>query len=58
MFETLEELENRIRRLAYHLWEQDGRQEGRSDEYWERARQQIEAEGASFFTDPRMPPQL
>jgi hypothetical protein len=58
MFETLEELENRIRRLAYHLWEQDGRQDGRADVYWERARQQIEAEGASFFVDPHIPPQL
>ena len=23
---------------AYHLWEQDGRPDGRADEYWERAR--------------------
>ncbi len=23
---------------AYHIWEQEGRQPGRSEEYWERAR--------------------
>ncbi len=26
-----------IRERAYHLWEADGRPEGRSEEYWERA---------------------
>jgi hypothetical protein len=37
--------DERIRERAYHLWEQDGAPEGRSDEYWEKARRQIDAEG-------------
>ena len=28
-----------IRRTAYFLWEQDGRPEGRSQEYWYRAKE-------------------
>ncbi len=31
----------RIRERAYHLWESDGRPEGRDAEYWERARELI-----------------
>jgi hypothetical protein len=31
--------QQRIRERAYHLWEQDGRPEGREAEYWERARE-------------------
>jgi hypothetical protein len=30
-----------IRERAYHLWEADGRPEGRSAEYWERASELI-----------------
>jgi hypothetical protein len=33
--------EEQIRTLAFHLWEQDGSPEGRADEYWEKARQQL-----------------
>jgi hypothetical protein len=33
--------EEQIRTLAFYLWEQDGSPEGRSDEYWEKARQQL-----------------
>ena len=29
--------EQQIRERAYHLWEADGRPEGRPDEYWYRA---------------------
>jgi hypothetical protein len=29
--------EQRIRERAYHLWEADGRPDGRAEEYWERA---------------------
>jgi hypothetical protein len=32
---------NRIRERAYHLWESDGRPEGREQEYWERAEAMI-----------------
>ena len=30
---------DRIRKRAYHLWEMDGRPDGREVEYWERARE-------------------
>ena len=33
------EHEQRIRERAYHLWEADGRPDGREAEYWERARE-------------------
>jgi hypothetical protein len=38
--------EEQIRTLAFHLWEQDGSPEGRADEYWEKARQQLGVEGS------------
>ena len=33
--------EEQIRTLAFYLWERDGGPEGRSEEYWEKARQQL-----------------
>ncbi len=36
-----------IRTRAYKLWEQAGRPEGGDVEFWERARQEIEAEEAA-----------
>jgi hypothetical protein len=33
--------EEQIRTVAFYLWEQDGSPEGRADEYWEKARQQL-----------------
>jgi hypothetical protein len=47
---TEQDIETRIRERAYALWDQDGRPEGRADEYWEKARQLIEAED-----DPKAP---
>jgi hypothetical protein len=38
--ETHEGLKQQIREQAYFLWEQDGCPEGRSEEYWARARDQ------------------
>jgi Protein of unknown function (DUF2934) len=39
--------EEQIRTLAFHLWEQDGSPEGRAEEYWEKARQQLGLDGAT-----------
>jgi len=44
-------LEEKLRLHAYHLWEADGRPEGRSTEYWEKARVLLEQELA-----PVIPP--
>ena len=35
-----------MRERAYALWEWDGRPEVRSDEYWQLARSEVEAEDA------------
>ncbi|MGF6602355.1 putative membrane protein [Paraburkholderia sp. GAS448] len=44
--------EEQIRTLAFFLWEKDGSPEGRSEEYWEKARQQLTADrGADATTD-------
>ena len=40
-------LEEKLRLHAYHLWEADGRPEGRSMEYWEKARALLEQELAA-----------
>jgi hypothetical protein len=37
--------EQSIRERAYQLWELDGAPEGRADEYWDKARRQVLAEG-------------
>jgi hypothetical protein len=36
--------EQRVRELAYHLWEADGSPEGQAEEYWHRALKQLESE--------------
>ncbi|WP_368623407.1 DUF2934 domain-containing protein [Paraburkholderia sp. BR13444] len=36
--------EEQIRTLAFFLWEKDGCPDGRSEEYWEKARQQLVAD--------------
>lgn len=36
--------EEQIRTLAFFLWEKDGSPEGRSDEYWGKARRQLAGE--------------
>ena len=38
-------IDERIRQRAYHLWERDVDPKKHADEYWDTARQQIEAEG-------------
>ncbi len=37
------EREQLIRGRAYALWDADGRPDGRAEEYWEMARQEVEA---------------
>jgi hypothetical protein len=37
----MDDIEQRIRERAYHLWEADGCPHGNADEYWERARELI-----------------
>jgi Protein of unknown function (DUF2934) len=37
--------QERISRRAYELWEQEGRPEGRSEEFWARAQAEIEGPG-------------
>lgn len=39
--------EEKIRTLAYELWQRDGSPDGRADEYWDAARAQIENEGSA-----------
>ncbi|HEY7576327.1 MAG TPA: DUF2934 domain-containing protein [Acetobacteraceae bacterium] len=39
------EVEDHIRVRAYHLWEANGRPEGRDLEFWEQARQSIALHG-------------
>ena len=41
--------EQRIRQRAHLLWEAEGAQPGRVDEYWERARELIEDEAKSAY---------
>ncbi|WP_159838880.1 DUF2934 domain-containing protein [Burkholderia sp. 8Y] len=36
--------EDHIRMLAHLLWEEAGRPEGRSDEFWEEAQRQLASE--------------
>ncbi|MEM5435978.1 DUF2934 domain-containing protein [Paraburkholderia diazotrophica] len=43
--------EEQIRTLAFYLWEKDGGPEGRSEEYWEKARQQLLADASPATSD-------
>ncbi|MFM0200936.1 DUF2934 domain-containing protein [Paraburkholderia fungorum] len=38
--------EEQIQTLAFYLWEKDGSPDGRSQEYWGKARQQLGANGS------------
>ncbi|KVH09089.1 hypothetical protein WS84_19425 [Burkholderia anthina] len=42
-----EDRETQVRERAYRLWQADGAPDGRADEYWQRAEQQLDAEGRS-----------
>jgi hypothetical protein len=63
MAEPEKTIEDRVRDRAYALWEKDDRPDGRSDEYWQLARSEVEAEEAEpgnkspdDATEKRQPP--
>jgi Protein of unknown function (DUF2934) len=63
MAEPEKTIEDRVRDRAYALWEKNGRPDGRSDEYWQQARSEVEAEEAEpgnespdDGTEKRQPP--
>lgn len=43
--------EQQVGTLAFYLWENDGSPDGRSEEYWEKARQQLGAGGSLAGSD-------
>ena len=45
---TDQEREERIRRRAYQLWEESGRQDGNAEDYWHRAAQDLDREDADL----------
>jgi hypothetical protein len=45
------EREEKIRERAYELWQEDGRREGRSDEYWNRAAREIDGQSGESHED-------
>jgi hypothetical protein len=50
--------EEQIRELAYEIWEQEGRLEGKDLEYYFRAKQMLEErEAASLTTKETVPPE-
>ncbi len=41
--------EENIRTRAYLQWDLEGRQDGRAEDYWHKARERIEAEAQSAY---------
>ena len=54
--EDMTEREHRIRVRAWVLWQQAGSPDGRQDEFWRQAEQQITREEQDKRPDPPMPP--
>lgn len=50
------ELNERIKRRAYELWEEEGRPSGREEEHWRRAEQEIAAEARGEQPAPSASP--
>tara|TARA_R110000796_G_scaffold252600_1_gene388569 strand:- start:24143 stop:24496 length:354 start_codon:yes stop_codon:yes gene_type:complete len=44
--------EQRIRELAYQMWESEGRPEGKTEEHWALARQKLESETGGEMAAP------
>jgi len=53
--DNLSEREERIRALAYRMWERDGRPLGQDDYYWNKAEDMINAEDAADAAHRRIP---
>jgi Protein of unknown function (DUF2934) len=47
--EPVTDTDQRIRERAQKLWELEGKQDGREEEYWHRARELIEDENKSSY---------
>lgn len=43
--------QQQIQELAYQLWEQEGRPEGRDREHWERAQRQLQGEEPGVMSE-------
>lgn len=44
--------EERIRQRAHDIWEREGRPQGREQEHWDKAVQDVEAEGSEASRGP------
>jgi hypothetical protein len=47
-----EDFEQRVRERAYALWEAEGQPEGRAEEFWDRARRELEHEEGAVAPEP------
>lgn len=54
MSDTSKTTEQRISDLAYAMWQKEGQPEGRTEEFWHRARSQVASED-NADTAPLMP---
>jgi hypothetical protein len=52
MSETEKLAEDLIRERAYALWEQEGRKEGQSDGFWDRAKREVESAELDAVIEP------
>ncbi len=52
----MDDLREMVRSRAYTLWERAGRPQGRSQEFWIAAQQEIGGDAASIPFDPFEPP--
>ena len=51
-----ENYEHHVRVSAYHLWENDGRPEGRDGAYWDDAEKLYESDTISLIQDTKLVP--
>ncbi|WP_245482810.1 DUF2934 domain-containing protein, partial [Mesorhizobium sp. M7A.F.Ca.ET.027.03.2.1] len=52
---AMDSREEKIKRRAHEIWEQEGRPAGREQEHWDQAVQEIEAEGSETERGPVLP---